>query len=178
MGVIPKTPSPPVPAGTLATAEGHDKVARSVQLLELLQLFCIAERIVEEVDLKELQVQEKHDIKVIEEKPVTRNFGVLHQFGFRCVRDSDDDGPEVVVQIQADYLLKYQLKNRRGISKKEVRSFSEINTIVHIWPYWREYVQSQTARMGLPSIIMPVKPPREGLAQLIQRRQDEAKREK
>jgi preprotein translocase subunit SecB len=31
-----------------------------------------------------------------------------------------------------------------------------MNGIYNIWPYWREYVQTTTSRLGLPPLTLPV----------------------
>ena len=49
----------------------------------------------------------------------------------------DDDG-------SAETLLAY------------VEHFMTINPISHTWPYWREFVQSMSARMGFPALTVPL----------------------
>ena len=31
-----------------------------------------------------------------------------------------------------------------------------INPISHAWPYWREFVQSMSSRMGFPALTVPL----------------------
>lgn len=35
-------------------------------------------------------------------------------------------------------------------------AFAKTNTLIHVWPYFREFVQSMTARMGLPPLPLPL----------------------
>jgi hypothetical protein len=49
----------------------------------------------------------------------------------------DDDG-------SAETLLAY------------VEHFMTINPISHAWPYWREFVQSMSSRMGFPALTVPL----------------------
>lgn len=39
-------------------------------------------------------------------------------------------------------------------TEEELDSFAKINGIYHAWPYWREFVQSSTARAGLPGLTL------------------------
>jgi hypothetical protein len=45
-----------------------------------------------------------------------------------------------------------QLFSRR----RAASAFATINEVFNAWPCWREYVQNVVARMGLPSITVPV----------------------
>ncbi len=49
----------------------------------------------------------------------------------------DDDG-------SAETLLAY------------VEHFMTVNPISHAWPYWREFVQSMSSRMGFPALTVPL----------------------
>jgi hypothetical protein len=31
-----------------------------------------------------------------------------------------------------------------------------VNPIYHSWPYWREFVQSMSSRMGFPALTVPL----------------------
>ena len=48
----------------------------------------------------------------------------------------DDDSPETLL-VYVDHLM-------------------TINPISHTWPYWREFVQSMSARMGFPALTVPL----------------------
>jgi len=65
----------------------------------------------------------------------------------------DDYKPilEIAVVFEAKYLSKKQL------AEEEQKAFSVDNVGYHVWPYWREYVQSSCARTGFsPAIEVPV----------------------
>ena len=58
---------------------------------------------------------------------------------------------EIVGIFDAGYLSKSQLK------KDELDAFSADNVGYHVWPFWREYVQSTSARIGFsPSFEVPM----------------------
>jgi len=65
----------------------------------------------------------------------------------------DDCSPivEIIGIFEARYLTKKQLK------KEELKAFSVDNVGYHVWPYWREYVQSTCARIGFsPAFEVPM----------------------
>ncbi len=58
--------------------------------------------------------------------------------------------------IEASFALQYQLASLEGLTEEQFKAFAMTNGIYNAWPYWREYVQSTTSRMGLPPIVVPV----------------------
>ncbi|MCF6209336.1 MAG: hypothetical protein L3J88_12815 [Gammaproteobacteria bacterium] len=69
---------------------------------------------------------------------------------------------EIVGVFEAKYLSKSQLK------EEELKAFSADNVGYHVWPYWREYVQSTCARIGFsPAFEVPVYiiPPRDEMSE-------------
>lgn len=58
---------------------------------------------------------------------------------------------EVVGVFEAKYISKNKL------AEAELKEFSSDNVGYHVWPYWREYVQSTCARMDFsPAFEVPV----------------------
>ncbi|MCD4830595.1 MAG: hypothetical protein K8R02_02160 [Anaerohalosphaeraceae bacterium] len=60
------------------------------------------------------------------------------------------------LNIKAVFLLVYQAKDLSNFNQKAFDSFGQANGIYNAWPYWREYVQNTTSRMGLPVLTVPV----------------------
>lgn len=67
-----------------------------------------------------------------------------------------NDGPSPVLTIKASFILEYTLPPSVEFEEEQLKAFSMTNGVYNAWPYWREYVQSTTTRMGLPPIIVPV----------------------
>jgi hypothetical protein len=80
---------------------------------------------------------------------------LMEKFAFKAVPRKKQDAKPVVT-IQASFLLAYELKEPESVTLADCSAFSKINGAYNAWPYWREYVQSVTARMGLPSLTLPV----------------------
>ena len=158
------------------TPEGHDKVASVARLINIYQIQCDAQRVSQDIG-DNFRVQNRHKIEVIEEEPLGLEFIVSHNFGVRGIKAEPEGSTEVLFQIEANYHVSYELKTerRRGITKSDVASYAEINSIVHVWPFWREFVHNQTSRMNLPVILLNVKTPHKSLAKLIKERQNTAK---
>lgn len=62
-----------------------------------------------------------------------------------------------LVRIEADYHLNYSISKAPFIVSSEVAAaFGKLNGVYNAWPYWREYVQSTSNRIGLPPIVLPL----------------------
>ncbi len=74
---------------------------------------------------------------------------------------------EETLRIEALFVVKYQLTRHDGLKKSHFDAFGKVNGVFNVWPYWREYVQSVTVRMGLPPLTIPVfRPLSGGVSQL------------
>lgn len=132
---------------------------------------------------KDLLVQSRagstvmHDIEAMDEisgKPY-RLFKVQFDCGLRLAdpdRIKDDDpGTGLVIEIQATFVAEYKVTDGSDLSREAKEAFAQANAGYHVWPYWREYVQSTCARVGLPVIAVPMyRVPKEN------QRQDKPKR--
>ncbi|MEA3273899.1 MAG: hypothetical protein U9Q81_01070 [Pseudomonadota bacterium] len=74
--------------------------------------------------------------------------------------ENQEDLPDeaVYVEIKTEFCAHYGLDG--AADEKELRpaleEFGRFNIGYHVWPYWREYVQSVCARMGIPPIPVPM----------------------
>jgi len=76
---------------------------------------------------------------------------VLVHFGLDAVDKSD----KPLAKIQADMLLLYRIGNFEGLTNDHFKHFADKNAVFNAWPYWREFVQSMTTRMQLPTLTLP-----------------------
>ncbi|WP_339389045.1 hypothetical protein [Vibrio caribbeanicus] len=72
---------------------------------------------------------------------------VLHEQG-----EIETDDLEPSVEFKATYLADYAVKE--PLEQEAVDLFAEHHVGFHIWPYWREFVQSSCARLGLPPLVV------------------------
>jgi hypothetical protein len=81
--------------------------------------------------------------------------------GVRLVLSYDDAEeapiPEMEDQQLVTILATFEAKYRSDtkLSEDETNAFSEQNVGYHVWPYWRELVQSSCNKMDLPPIKVP-----------------------
>ena len=60
------------------------------------------------------------------------------------------------IRISAAIELSYNLSGDAPPNAKEAECFAKINGVYNAWPYWREFVQHCTTRMGLPPLTLPL----------------------
>ena len=99
----------------------------------------------------------------------------LIQCNFQIAAFNDKLPDKFVMKIEASFCTSYALKINDSLfsdndyaetllaevdSNETVRSvleyFLRINPISDSWPYWREFVQSMSARMGFPALTVPL----------------------
>ena len=88
--------------------------------------------------------------------PVLDRVRASVQFNLRARLQVETDAGNDLFTITAAYLLLYKLESSEGLSQEHYDAFGRLNGLFNAWPYWREFVQTTTARMGLPSITIPV----------------------
>jgi hypothetical protein len=67
----------------------------------------------------------------------------------------DDKKPETVVLVECAYEVDYVLREGFEITAEHVKAFKDGNAIFNAWPYFREYLQNNLQRMGLPALTAP-----------------------
>ena len=67
-------------------------------------------------------------------------------------RDSSPDDSSL--QIRAKYLLLYMMKKVEKFTPEQLGAFTHVSATSHAWPYWGEFIQSMTTRMGLPPLTI------------------------
>jgi hypothetical protein len=80
---------------------------------------------------------------------------VAPEFHLVAHRAAESASPPSLL-INATFILEYEISSASDLADEQFRAFARTNGIYNAWPYWREYVQSTTARMGLPPIMIPV----------------------
>lgn len=65
-------------------------------------------------------------------------------------------GREKLLHIEATFCAVYNVDSTEGFEQENLDAFGRMNGIYNLWPYWREYVQSTTVRLGLPPLTLQV----------------------
>ena len=71
------------------------------------------------------------------------------------VKDNDP-ATGVVGEIAATFVAQYLILPDTKPSRAALDAFAKSNAGYHVWPYWREYIQSICARAGLPVVTIPM----------------------
>ena len=70
-------------------------------------------------------------------------------------RPEGDETGKLCCEIKAQVALTYHTKHEGEFDQAQLDAFGRTNGIFNAWPYWREFVQSSTTRMGLPALVVP-----------------------
>ena len=90
----------------------------------------------------------------INERQDSGTFFVVAKIGTQLVPEQAKEEP--LVSIETSFELQYRLPEGFRVDPQTLTTFAETNGIYNAWPYWREFVQSTFARMGLPPVVLPL----------------------
>jgi hypothetical protein len=77
---------------------------------------------------------------------------MLNAFGEEVERKNEN----IFLNIEATFELLYSINSIEELEDEAFKSFADVNGMYNAWPYWREFVQSITSRMELPTLTIPV----------------------
>jgi hypothetical protein len=86
----------------------------------------------------------------------------LYLCNFQVAAFNDKEPHQLVMKIEASFCTSYVLNPDIHIPVDydslltHVEYLMTINPISNAWPYWREFVQSMSARMGFPALTVPL----------------------
>ena len=90
----------------------------------------------------------------ISERQKNGTFFVVATIRARLV--SEEAKEEPLVSVETSFELQYRLPEGLRVAPQTLITFAVTNGIYNAWPYWREFVQSMFARMGLPPVVLPL----------------------
>lgn len=100
------------------------------------------------------QVTQKVELAFKQAKP-NKDIRYLTRFTFEARYPDQEPKSQPAIAVEAQFTIKYsRIKGRFDL--KEIESAGNVVAALHCWPYWREFLQSMTARMGLPSVQIPL----------------------
>jgi hypothetical protein len=70
------------------------------------------------------------------------------------VHEKDPSEDKLVATIAATFLVRYLTD--ASPSQEMLQAFND-HAVHHIWPYWREYVESTTTRLRVPTVVIPLR---------------------
>jgi preprotein translocase subunit SecB len=135
-----------------STTEQALALSERVQLEDVRLVSCSCRQEPEAV-----QGKKKVNIRYSTKNHTNQNTGyllVFPEFHLEGFLATESDKP--VIKINATFLLAYKVASFDGFTKQGLKRFADLNGVYNAWPYWREFVQETTARMGLPTLTIPV----------------------
>lgn len=73
-----------------------------------------------------------------------------------AVRATAEPEGETVFEVKTHFEAEYTLAAGYAPVEEQLQAFMEGNAVFHCWPFFREFVQSATQRMGLMAPPMPM----------------------
>lgn len=131
------------------------KVADRVDLqsVKLLECDC-RQQPISPKGKKAFDIEEAARFEINQEENI---IGVFIQFALNAFGEGVEHKKEnSFLNIRTTFLLLYKINSMEGLDDTAFRSFAELNGTYNAWPYWREFVQSITSRMELPTLTIPV----------------------
>lgn len=108
-------------------------------------------------DMDRLVVQQMHLVKqanVVALDDESRLLRVFIRLGARWVDpEEEDEDLSVRAVIEAEFVSEYEMAEM--LESASIDEFSLKSASYHVWPYWRELLSSQCARMQLPKLVLP-----------------------
>lgn len=119
--------------------------------LDNLYLVNIKSRLQEEYLSKELElnISEKFTFEQID-----NTLKILYSYKLSA-KDETKEKPAMV--INADYIIKYNIQQEILIPKDFMKIFGDLTLGMLTWTYFRELVSNLVYRMGMPSLVLPMK---------------------
>lgn len=78
---------------------------------------------------------------------------IFVRLGVRWLNQQADQEDSIRAMIEADFIAEYFASEK--VEQKCIDEFALKNASYHVWPYWREYLSSQSERMRLPRLVLP-----------------------
>lgn len=106
----------------------------------------------------------RHAVATVSDQSPIHMYTYLYTVGLKIVSNDGDnprsdpkqdsvDGP-AILEISAVFEAEYT--SEEEVESSELEKFANKNVGYHVWPYWREFVQSSLARLELPADMINV----------------------
>lgn len=151
MSNVTTTGNPPQKRTALSRAVAVSDRVSGIEDIRFLESHC---RLDADAARGEHQVEFAHQVEssADEANKTLRVIVTFKMTGYRITKKSKRPS----VTIGCKLLLKYKITSLEGLGEDNFTQFARFNGIYNAWPYWREFVQSMIARMGLPPLVVPV----------------------
>ncbi len=97
----------------------------------------------DEISSRLLRVSVETGLRFVAATPVASEAGVT------------TPGDAVKAELTAHFIAEYQI-TCPDLSEEARNVFAEKNAAFHVWPYWREFIESACVRARLPLVVLPM----------------------
>lgn len=135
------------------------RVVPKAELENILLLTCTAMRALDALSYEHVKADISSSSELLDNND--QSFSAKVSFEFKGCPVEDDKNE--IINIKAEFLLKYKLRGKEGVSIDDLKAFCSMNPLYNAWPYWREFVQSMSNRMDTPVFTVPllkIRPPK------------------
>lgn len=111
-------------------------------------------------EMESIQTQQMQVVRksvVFETNDNSQLLDVHILLGLRWIEPQQEGGdkePEIKAFIEAEFVAEYLVIEE--LSQECIDEFAKKNAIYHVWPYWRELLNSQEVRLRLPVTSLPM----------------------
>lgn len=116
----------------------------------------------QEADFNQLQSQQMHAVRrseVFSTSDRQKLLRVMLVMGIRWTVPAVQEGgseetvePDIKALIEAEFVAEYWFT--ADLPNECLDAFAQKNASYHVWPYWREYLMSQSERLRLPKVML------------------------
>lgn len=132
-----------------------DRVIASVQLEDVrLRAGSFRRRVSSPAEVGKVEVEISHAAHA-EAMPGRSAFLVVFT-GNVALRPVEAASKEPALEAEVEIELRYAYPEGLDFRPDELEPFANLNGVFNAWPYFREFLQNATTRMGLPPFVLPV----------------------
>ena len=125
--------------------------------LREVEALCVGDFEPKFADFEALTFQTRHFVRessIVELDGGSCLLRVFVDLGARWVDDSGkDEDMSPKARVEAVFVAEYRMRER--LNQANIDAFCLQNVSYHVWPYWRELLNSHCTRMHLPRVTLP-----------------------
>lgn len=132
-----------------------ERVVASVQIEDVrLRAGSFRRRVSSPAEVGKVEVEISHAAHA-EALPGKSAFLVVFT-GKVALRPVEGATKEPALEAEVEIELRYAYPEGLDFRPDELEPFANLNGVFNAWPYFREFLQNATTRMGLPPFVLPV----------------------
>ena len=106
---------------------------------------------------KEENVSSSLSLNIEEKNSFEQDGSILKVYYIFKLTAVDEEKNEPVITLQAKYTIRYNISKDIEVTKDFMKVFSDLTLGMLLWTYFRELVNNTIYRMGMPTLVLPLK---------------------